>query len=277
MSSTGIEQSTTLSLTVRTFEEFAVADIFSGDIDPTYWAIHRAYDEYGPDWAKRFCVAMLCYYHTGTAVQAAEFEGEQFWLYLIDIYPTAPRASERRHFRGAAGLNALNHMRSRFPNPTTFFDSIPRHYGGLMSYCGAALKQFGPYFQLKIADYMDRCLRMPIDQPSMNWLYSGLPTLPAKALKMLYPTAGVRDAFEDLRARLRPLELLAPPAFDRPIGPAEIETILCDWKRAKTGSSWIGADVLDKRNSFWYCGEKAQRMSEWMPPNIERSFKLELL
>lgn len=278
MSCKDVSISTTLSWSLRTFEDFARADVHVGDIDPTYWAINKANVHFGPDWAKRFCVAMLCYYHTGTAAEAADYEGIQFWDYLIGIYGHAPRAAERRHFRGNAGMDALVVMKRKFPVPERFFDNIPRHYGQLMKYCASELVQFGPYFQLKIADYMDRCLDMPIDQHSMNWLIQGMPTLPAKAIKMLYPTASMRDAFEDIRARLRPLELLAPPSFDRPLGPAEIETILCDWKRAKTGSSWMGADVADKRHAFKGFGGKAAQMADWMPPSIPMdTFSLELI
>lgn len=220
---------------------------------------------------------MLCYYHTGTAVQAADIEGPAFWDTLINIYPTAPRASERRHFRGNAGMSALRHMQTKWPDPATFFDGIPRDYTKLIVYCGRELLQFGAYFQLKIADYMDRCLRMPMDQFSMVQLANNLPSLPAKAVKLLYPGETLNYGFQKALNRVQGLGMMAPPAFDRPIGPAEVETILCDWKRAKTGSSWIGADVEDKRHAFQNSGPRAINMAEWMPPNpLRTSFKLAL-
>jgi hypothetical protein len=112
----------------------------------------------------------------------------------------------------------------------------------------------------------------------MIHLGDNLPTLPATAAKMLYPNYSIPDGFALACDRIYKLDLLAPPSFDRPIGPAEVETILCDWKRAKTGSSWIGADVVEKHMAFKGCGEKADLMAKWMPPIPDRhAFKLELV
>jgi hypothetical protein len=284
MSSTGEEQSTLLSTTVRTFEDFAVADVFSGDIDPTYWAIHRAYNEFGADWTKRFCVGMLCYYHTGTAAKAADLEGDAFWNFIKSSFATVPMVSERRWMKirhGEAAM-AIKHLAVKFPDPSSFFDKIPRSYTGIKGYCEkeltwhGALSMFGPYFQLKIADYMDRCLYMPLT--SYAGLESNLPGPPLKGALLLYPSDSKVQAFIMACQRVYALGLMAPPAFDRMIGPAEVETILCDYIHAKQGTSWVGKDVADKHASFNGFGGKAAQMADWMPPVIAKnSFKLELL
>ena len=269
-SSTDEVQSTTLPKVVRTFEEFAKCDVYTGDIDPTYWAMNRATREYGMCWTTRFCVGMLAFYHMGTAADAAEYEDELFWQHLKRMYPTAPRASERRHFRGAAGLEALNLMEKMSPDPDNFFQQFPQTYRGVVSVCSNRLAQFGPYFQLKICDYMDRCLNIPIRD--MYGLERNLPSFPAKAVGFLHPELSIPLGFQKAVERVQALGLMAPPKFDRPIGPAEVETILCDWKRAKTGSSWLGADVLDKYEAM---GNHAMR--DWLPPRVARgTFKLEL-
>ena len=269
-SSTDEVQSTTLPKVVRTFEEFAKCDVYTGDIDPTYWAMNRATREYGMGWTTRFCVGMLAFYHMGTAADAAEYEDELFWQHLKRMYPTAPRASERRHFRGAAGLEALNLMEKMSPDPDNFFQQFPQTYRGVVSVCSNRLAQFGPYFQLKICDYMDRCLNIPIRD--MYGLERNLPSFPAKAVGFLHPELSIPLGFQKAVERVQALGLMAPPKFDRPIGPAEVETILCDWKRAKTGSSWLGADVLDKYEAM---GNHAMR--DWLPPRVARgTFKLEL-
>jgi hypothetical protein len=207
---------------------------------------------------------MLAYYHTGTAAQAADYEGKDFWDYLKHIYPSAPRASERRHFRGAAGLYALDVMEKFSPDPSQFFSQFPATYAGVKSVCENKLSNFGSYFQLKICDYMDRCLTMPIR--SYVGLERNLPTLPAKAVLMMVPHLPVVYGFQEICQQVYQLGIMAPPIFDRHLGPAEVETILCDWKRAKTGSSWLGADVLDKRNALKGYGKKAEAMSDMMPP-----------
>lgn len=276
VSAKGVQLSTTLPKVVRTFEEFTQVDIYTGDIDPTYWAINRALQEFGRDWTVRFCVGMLTYYHTGTAVQAASYEGTHFWDFLRKVYPTAPRAAERRHFRGPAGQWAINSMQQYSPNPARFFDKFKPTYAGVKNECASNLDQFGPYFVLKICDYMDRGLEMPIQ--SYVGLESNLPSLPLKAVKELHPNMRVEAAFEKAITRARSVNLPAPPLFDRPIGPAEVETILCDWKRARTGSSWVGADVEDKKHAFSTCNLKeADLMASWMPEVPPRNlFKLEL-
>jgi hypothetical protein len=254
---------------IDNFEDFCRADIVTGDIDPTYWAITKARHEWGQKWAVRFCVGMLTYYHMGTAVQAAEYEGKEFWDFLFEAYKTAPRAAERRHFRGEAGIAALRVMESRSPDPNKFFEQFSAQtYVGVKAVCEKHLAQFGPYFQLKVCDYMDRCLTMPII--SYAGLEANLPTLPAKAVALMIPRVPIPLAFKTICHMVDKLELLAPPLFERPLGPAEVETILCDWKRAKTGSSWLGADVVEKRIALKGYGDRAMRMMDFLPPVTPR-------
>ena len=259
---------------VRSFADFALVDTYVGDIDPTYWAIYRAAQEWSPGWAAKFCVGMLAYYHMGTAARAADFDGAEFWDCLADFYNTAPRASERRHQRGELGHRSLASMKKWSFEPTEFFEEMPDTYAGVVSICSNHLVNFGPYFQLKICDYMDRCLDLPIR--SYHGLAHNLPTLPAKAAIMRYPSLGAAAAFNQCCIDI-PFGLLAAPLFERAVGPAEVETILCDWKRAKTGSSWIGADIAEKRAALAGYGPKADEMAKWLPPNVDRGlFKLEL-
>jgi hypothetical protein len=254
---------------ITNFEEFAKVDVYTGDIDPTYWAIHRARSVFGHGWATRFAVAMLCYYHTGTAAQAADYEGDDFWSFINDQYKTAPRAAERRHWRGQQGINSLNSMYQFSPNPDEFFQKIADksegYYWGVKKVCENHLKGFGAYFVLKICDYMDRCLDLPINQKYAG-LDVNLPTLPAQAASLLCPGEPIPRAFLIACARVQELGLLAPPLFDRPVGPAEVETILCDWKRAKYGNHVVGDDVADKRESLVGYGPHAERMIELFPP-----------
>jgi hypothetical protein len=218
---------------------------------------------------------MLAYYHTGTAAKAADHEDQYFWDYLQSIYPTAPRASERRHFRGKLGLQTLNVMEKFSPNPSQFFDQFERTYRGVRQTCESELPNFGPYFQLKICDYMDRCL----DKRILNYqgLDRNLPSLPAKAVYLMMPDKPIDIDFNLICKQTYMFGIMAPPLFDRGLCPAEVETLLCDWKRAKTGSSWLGADVLDKRNALIGYGEKAEHMIDMMPPNTPRDrFELAL-
>jgi len=257
---TGSTISTYLPKTVRTFEEFIKVDQYTGDSDPVYWAITAARHKWGYQWASRFCVAMLAYYHTGVAVSAAQREGTDFWRYLNEIYTRAPRASERRHFRGAAGLIALRSMERFHPDPSTWFQGFRPTYAAVRGTCETQLKQFGPYFQLKICDYMDRCLTIPIQ--SWVGLAENLPGEPAVSLKEMNPPGG----FTALVARAREVEIFASPLFDRLVGPAEVETALCGWHTTKFKGNWFGADILDKRKALEGYGDKAMEFQEMFPP-----------
>jgi hypothetical protein len=207
---------------------------------------------------------MLCYYHTGTAAQAADHDGEDFWSFISNKYDTAPRAAERRHWRGEQGKRSLASMYNWSPDPSLFFEKFSRTYYEVQKTCEKNLKGFGPYFVLKICDYMDRCFDLKIDQAYAG-LSVNLPTLPAQAAELLYPDLGPVRGFEAACERVKKLNLLAPPLFDRPLGPAEVETILCDWKRAKYGNHLIGDDVIDKRKSLVGYGPHAERMIDWFP------------
>lgn len=270
-------QSTTLPRKVTTFEEFARVDIYTGDIDPVYFAIDRLRQDMGEGMASRFCVAMLCFYHTGTAARACEFKDpEEFWGYVWNQYDTAPRASERRHWRGMQGKNSLLSMQAWERDPSRWFEGFGNSYSSVKRICETRLKGFGAYFQLKICDYLDRCLGVPFDQNYLG-LENNLPTLPAQAAELLYPGMKAPQAFLKACERLKPLGLLAPPKFDRLIGPAEVETVLCDWKRGKYGNHLVGDDVKDKRDSLRGYGYIAERIIDYFPQEFPlNTFQLAL-
>jgi hypothetical protein len=160
-------------------------------------------------------------------------------------------------------------MKQVSPDPNDFFKQFPQVYRGVVKTCDTELLQFGPYFQLKICDYMDRCLTMPII--NYDGLADNLSSVPAKAAKKLYPELTPAHAFEQACKDVAELNLLAPPLFDRFVGPAEVESCLCDWYHIGTGTNWIGSDNLAKRAAFIGYGDKAQEMVGMMPPAISRN------
>jgi hypothetical protein len=168
-------------------------------------------------------------------------------------------------------------MKKYAPDPITFFLKMPRTYFGVKDECERKLIQFGPYFQLKICDYMDRCLGLQIT--NYAGLGRNLPSEPAKAALMMYPMLRTEAAFNQacLDALTIP-PILAAPWFDRPVGPAEIETSLCGWKTTKMKGNWFGADILDKREMMRLCkSDKAREMEAMLPPLVKRGlFRCEL-
>jgi hypothetical protein len=243
-------------------------DIYTGDSDPVYWAVAKARHEWGIDWATRFSVAMLAYYHTGVAAQAADHEGGDFWRYLALMYNKAPRGTARRHFRGNQGLEALDAMAKFAPEPEYFFREMPQTYRGIKTVCGSRLKQFGAYFQLKICDFMDCCLTQPIT--SYDGLAENLPTEPSKSLEIMYPHLKTAIAFKLLCNIVYEWDIQAAPLFIRPAGPAEVETSLCGWYTTKFRDNWFGADIVHKKSDLIGYGDKAEKMITFMPDAPDR-------
>lgn len=277
LSSKGEKLSFDLPRISRSFEEFMFVDIVTGDSDPVYWAIARAKGDiaFGPQWATRFCVAMLAYYHTGVAFQAAEISnGDEFWNYLTEGFAKFPRGSERRHFRGANGAVALATMRNWAPDPHDFFTKFTSDrtdYWMIRNKCEKHLIQFGPYFQLKVCDYMDRCLDLPI--ASFAGLNKNLPTEPSRALEVMFPGVHPTDSFLTLCKRIDSACIVAAPDFKRAAGPAEVETSLCGWKTTKFSGNWMGADIADKRaalTGFLPGNHRAEMFASMMPPHVPK-------
>jgi len=264
-----------LPAVVRTFEQYAMVDFAIGDNDPVYFAVVEANDLWGTPWASRFCVAMMTYYHMGTAVTAADQEGKHFWDYLKSRFNEAPRGAARRHFRGNNGLAGLASMEKYAAVPEIFFDKMPSSFLGIKDQCGKHLYGFGPYFWLKIADYMDRCLGFSIDYTGLD---KHLSTEPARAAAQLHPDMPIPMAFNAACNRIYRQNLLAPPTYNRLVGPAEVETALCDWSHAKKGTNWLGADLIVKRDALKGYGGKAAMMSDWLPTLVPRErFMLSLI
>jgi hypothetical protein len=274
-SARGAPQLISLPKVVRSFEDFVRVDLAIGDNDPVYWATYRARYKISHEWATRFAVAMLTYYKSGVAARAADYEGKEFWDHLRSIFPTTPRGTERRHFRGTQGWEALNQMQLKSPDPDRFFELFPRTFMGVMDYCRDNLYQFGPYFVLKVCDYMDRCFDMPITD--YTGLGKHLSKEPAKCAQLHYPELPVHLAFDRLCARAQATRALAGPAFDRLVGPAEVETVLCDWVHSKYKGNWFGADTLAKREQLKGYGPRAEIFASLMPDVRPQSdFPMEL-
>lgn len=276
-SSLGIELSTVLPKTVRDFYDYFRVDLAIGDNDPVYWAVHRAFrsPHYGTAWAKRFSVAMLLYYRTDVAFRAAN-RGDEFWEYLHEIYPTAPRGTERRYFRGEQGLRVMESV-EKFGSPSQFIQAVTAHsaqsFMGVRDFCQTYLAGFGPYFQLKVCDYLDRCLERPITNYAKLGRY--LSREPENTLKEMYPDLPAQFAFDKVCEEVSNRYILAGPDMLRWAGPAEVETVLCDYHTAKYRGNWLGYDTGKKRAQL--AGSEFDSFRELFQPVIpEGTFKCEL-
>lgn len=91
--------------------EFGTKLIDTLDLDPVYVALEGITD---PAQKARACVAYWFYYHLGVAAKLSEAPGPDFWKAVEGVLETAPRGTERRHFRGLKASVAVRLLRARF-------------------------------------------------------------------------------------------------------------------------------------------------------------------
>lgn len=221
------------------------------DADPGYYALQHT--AMASDQRLRAAVAWCTYYNLGIAADASEYEGKRFWDYLVGIYPTAKRATERRHFRGQQGMLALEQWRTNWKRPEglaefmcdghTYFD-IRRQ--------GQKVRQYGDYFFWKWCDLHEVLGFGPVDMRGSE-VHS--PKLPQQGAALIFemgelashgevpiydPVAIVAEVYDDIvqfgcRKKTPPRTTRA-----RLFGIQEAETVCCVYKQMSSGSYIYG-------------------------------------
>lgn len=207
------------------------------DSDPGYMAISRC----GLPMAqrKRICVAWCAYYNLGIASEASQYTGKDFWKFLSRIYQTAKRNTERRHFRGAAGMLALQEWERDFPQPEAMIDRLlgcePEYKAVYKAM--RPIRQMGTYFMWKFCDIYD-----VLSGKKVNVLGSEdkMPELPKRGSKLLFPDLSYADACAKVVAFARKHGMTAPPHHNRPFCVNEAETVFCVYKQMQSGGYTYG-------------------------------------
>jgi hypothetical protein len=263
---------TTLITSLRQFSEVLIQ---TGEIDPSYYMLYsaRRYSSYGEEWVKRFCVAYLLFYHTGTAAKAADCEGADFWRCLKDAWEnTRSRGPERRHFRGDKSWEALKFCSQYHPNkPEDMFD-YPRPASNYRRFHAAASKypQFGNYFIWKWNDF-STCVFD--DVRTLADCESYLPDVPKKALQRVWPDRHWQNSFEYLTDLISDI----PEPFcitpRRMCGPQEAETIACSIKGyvLQHPQTYIGYDIHEKHAQLEKLMGENSWLSKLLPEHIDPS------
>ena len=231
------------------------------------------------DWMGRYIMAFLLYYDAGQAADLADgLTDENFWDRLIELegegFQKLKRGTERRHFRGAAALKALQNFKNRPINQPW---SLLKHmyYGDIVSYepqddptytelykrmtNAYSGTQFGPYFIWKLYDIFNVCLDMPITL-SLDEALKYMPEEPRKAAIAIF------GDFQ--RGLIKVADYVNQ--FDHPVRPgrceyAEAETVLCMLKGAfLTRTHTIGDDIYEKRVQL----ELHSELRELLPPLV---------
>jgi hypothetical protein len=257
------------SIIVSDWKIFARETIRINDLDPTYSMLVKARDLYGDEWAARFCLHMLMFYHVGEASFAAQLDGREFWEYVEDSYPTCKRGTERRHFRGEAGRASIASLKSKFlttpGNALRAFHrpTYPEFHRAVQN--GAT--GFGDYFIWKWADYLHCVFEQPID---LSEAYKYMPSEPAKCAKAFWPELTLKQSLDRVVDEIK--QYSDPFTNSRPCGVSEAETILCMMKGFFiTKSHRLGDDLLDKHKALvgTTLGEllpPVQNLDQWIRP-----------
>ena len=243
------------------WQEFAEKTIATDDLDPVYVALYKS----GMPEAMlmRWCAAFVTYYHMGTACQVCALEGDEFWAELWNRYDTAPRASERRHFRGESGKKAIKSWINTYGTPERFFGACMKpSFMGLVNDHPA---QIGTYFAWKCMD-----LREAVFGYDVNWSGSEnhMVQLPKQGLDVIFGfEEGQKPDYA--KALLTVAEqiqhLKAPPRYVRSCGVAEAETVCCMAKAYYKNKKPIGKDIVEKRHDLTGWGDIAEHILQNMP------------
>lgn len=238
---------------ITNWERFAEITIQTNDLDPMYSLIGGIAEDRGEDDASRFIMAFTTFYNAGFAAQAMwETTQENFWEYMLDQYWTAPRGTERRHYRGTMGENWLRNVAEIGPPQAVLAKWYAPTYSGVLKNitpnCG-----YGPYFAWKLLDIYERCLGWPVSISMLEAL-KHMPSEPRACAEAYFPGMSFQDALSLVTGAISRYK--APPRLDRACGYQEAETILCMIKGFFiTKTHVIGDDIAEKRASLKDCPE----------------------
>ncbi len=239
-----------------TIESFGKDLIRTGDLDPIYIALNAM--RLPVVERNRWLLAYVCYYHAGFACYATEApDTSAYWARLAQAAfndpdrPTPfgerwPRGSERRHTRGDIAKRMVAELSAEYGDSPEGF--IPRVNDET---CRDVIKKvrvhynFGPWIAFKVADLLDRCCGSRVDFSDADIFLFDSPKEAAELIRSERGLANHNDVMTMLRVAFS--GMLAPPDYQRPIGNAEVETVLCKWKSHINGHYPMGHDIEEIR------------------------------
>ncbi len=232
--------------------------IDANDLDPVYVLLHRAKLE--PVRLRRFLLAYWCFYHVGVASKLSTAEN---WTELGKEIQV--RGAERRHFRGAKAIAALDWLAI---NGSDWFDSIYQCTTFQeVSTVATRPPLFGPWIAFKIGDMLERLVLAPISFDDCELLMYQEPANGAALVihggSYLYTTPSeMRELIRETTVKFNEWGYKAPPTHDRPIGLQEVETMLCKFKSHKNGHYPVGKDVREVTHAL---EEWESDLVKWLP------------
>lgn len=196
----------------------------SGDLDPVYLALNGSKME--DDQLARWLVAYWSFYHCGLACWASERRGKAFWAALLEAARNEteapcrgrwPRGTERRHFRGAAGLSAVEALRKRYGSTpedmVEFMADGPLDVRSVIDRASTH-RLFGSWIGFKIADMLDAVVGLKVKQDDVSvFLYD----TPRKSILEKLPLLPIKQKGTEEELLERAMHWLRDELEDHPI------------------------------------------------------------
>jgi hypothetical protein len=253
--------------------EFGVELVRTGDLDPVYIAMAKS--GLSNNDLKRLILSYSCLYHLGASAALSRYRGKPFFDRLNEAALNAngrwPRGTERRHWRGSAATDTVAYLSQKFSSPETVVDFWAKGPGLDFKSVTDRVKEaagFGPWIAFKVADLLERILRVPVDFTNCHLDIYRDPKQGAALL--IHGDKDVAVSGEDVQRAISALllhpklrHLKAPPWNDRLLFVQEAETILCKYKSHCNGHYSIGKDtkeVLHALEAGW--GETAVQLQK---------------
>jgi hypothetical protein len=187
----------------------------------------------------------------------------------VECLDTAPRGTERRHFRGKSAAKAVRYMKSLKITPEEIVDDMCAHWHfSDVSKRVQTYYLFGPWIAWKIGDMAERILNYPISFKDTTLGIYKDPVQGAALIKYGDEDAPMDEG--DLQEVCNRIEYhfrnqLAPPFYDRDVNIQEVETILCKYKAHCFGHYPLGKDTREVTHGLSGWGDLAENLVQFMP------------
>lgn len=206
------------------------------DADPGYMLLRRA--ELPLAQKLRYVLAWCTFYNPGLAARASDFQGAKFYEFLRYVYPHAKRASERRHFRGQAGLKAMAQWQNMYPKPEAMIEACFASSYMQVRKNMTHMAQMGDYFYWKMADIQDTVMGKPVDFTGCE---KYMPKVPKQGADMIGDMENLFTLEVIMGVVTAHVSKLAYPVKEgRKLALQEAETVCCVFKQHVVGDYKFG-------------------------------------
>ncbi len=236
---------------MQAWEECSLKLIQTKELDPVYNLVVYARDTLGLDWAERFCMAHLMFYNVETSITLADVKSEHFWHRVLQGYPDWKRGQERRHYRGASGLQSIDSLRIARPEGTfrtAWSPDKPLTYKMISKFINMQYKGFGSYFTLKWADFVDVLYKGCVDYSVLlnpAYLFEGS----VKGLLSIWPDRPLHESLLEIRDFIS--KHYEPFQGYRLCGLSEAETVACAYRTYYVKNTYkFGWDINNLRTTL---------------------------